>query len=204
MLTGCAGTTELSDPAPETAQEAVEETAEEPVSEEETTEVAEENTEETAENDGAGLANPWKEITEDEAAQNTARLFIVPEGAQNVVWKMMESGENPLIEADFTLDGLDFIARTQYGTPEYEDISGVNYEWTVTDEGKLGGWGSGNMDAKFYRYVGDVSVDLCTWYDIEIGISYSLSTSAADLDGFDIQAVAEAMYPGDEAFYGDF
>ena len=42
--------------------------------------------------------------------------------------------------------------------------------------------------------------DLCTWYDIEIGISYSLSTTAKDLDGFDIQGIVEAMYPGDEAY----
>ena len=37
-------------------------------------------------------------------------------------------------------------------------------------------------------------VDQITWYDIEVGISYSLSVAAADLDGFDIQAVAEQMY----------
>ncbi len=40
-------------------------------------------------------------------------------------------------------------------------------------------------------------LDLITWYDIEIGIAYSLTTAAADLDGFDIQAVAEQMYSAD-------
>ncbi|WP_292213581.1 hypothetical protein [Butyrivibrio sp.] len=35
---------------------------------------------------------------------------------------------------------------------------------------------------------------MITWYDVEIGISYSLSTQDKDLDGFDIQAVAEQMY----------
>ena len=159
-----------------------------------------------------GMADPWREITAEEAAKYP-RMFSVPEGASNVVWRIMDSGadektgKGPLIELDYDIADefgtTSFNARYQYGAGENEDISGMYYDWTVTDEGKLSNWGMGNMDAKFYRFVGDDEMaDLCTWYDIEIGISYSLSTVAPDLDGFDIQGVVESMYPGDQ-IYGD-
>jgi hypothetical protein len=68
----------------------------------------------------------------------------------------------------------------------------------------LANWGEGNMPGKMYRSVNDTGyMDLITWYDIEIGIKYSLSVSAPDLDGFDIQAVAEQMYSGDNEPDGD-
>ena len=63
------------------------------------------------------------------------------------------------------------------------------------EEGSLSSWVEG-MTCKLSRFIGDgESADLCTWYDVETGISYSLSTVAADLDGFDIIAVAGAMAP---------
>jgi phosphatidylethanolamine-binding protein (PEBP) family uncharacterized protein len=105
------------------------------------------------------------------------------------------SGIGSLVQAEFTLDEMEFTARAQYGVDEDTDISGMYYEWTATDDVTLANWGDGNMKGKVYRYVGDGEMaDLCTWYDVEIGIAYSLSVTAADLDGFDIQAVAESMY----------
>lgn len=38
------------------------------------------------------------------------------------------------------------------------------------------------------------SVDVCIWYDVVPGYVYSLSTRGADLDGFDITAIAEQVY----------
>ena len=157
-----------------------------------------------------GMANPWREITAEEAAQYP-RMFTAPAGAKNVVWQVLDSasdkntGKEPLIELDFDIEDeygtQSFCARYQYGADESEDISGMYYDWTVTDEGKLSNWGMGNMNAKFYRFVSDEEMaDLCTWYDIEIGISYCLSTTAPDLDGFDIQAVVESLYPGDQIY----
>ena len=167
---------------------------------------------ESSEEPMVGMAKPWRDITAEEAAKYP-RMFVVPEGASNVAWRIMDSGadaktgKEPLIELDYDIADefgtTSFCARYQYGAGENEDISGMYYDWTVTDEGKLSNWGMGNMDAKFYRFVGDDEMaDLCTWYDIEIGISYSLSTVAPDLDGFDIQGVVESMYPGDQ-IYGD-
>ena len=158
----------------------------------------------------AGMANPWREITEEEAAEYP-RMFVAPKDAVNTVWRILDSasdektGVGPLVELDYDIvdeyGSQSYNARYQYGAAESDDISGMYYDWSDTDEQKLSNWGMGNMNAKFYRYCGDDEMaDLCTWYDVEIGISYSLSTVAPDLDGFDIQATVEAMYPGDEIY----
>ena len=176
------------------------------------TEAVEEAVETPEKENSEQMANPWREITAEEAAKNP-RMFIPPEGATNVVWRILDSaadenGAGPLIELDF--DEVDeyhtqsFTARYQYGVDQNKDISGMYYDWAATDEGTLAHWGEGNMPGKFSRYVSDEEMaDLATWYDIEVGISYSLSTVAPDLDGFDIQAVVEQMYPGDDVIYAD-
>ena len=193
MLTGCTGAGKAAD-VPVIGQE----------TEDQAIEIAE------PEDDGNNMTigNPWRDITEEEARSNSVRLFKVPEGATNVCWRIMDSAadessnKGPLIELDFDIPDeygtLSFSARYQYGADENEDISGMYYNWTVTDDITLANWGEGNMKGKAYRSINDdETADLCTWYDIEIGISYSLSTVAEDLDGFDIQAVAEAMYNPD-------
>ncbi len=164
---------------------------------EDVTEIAPE-TEETAET-AVGIANPWHDSSEEEAYQLIANGFSAPEGATNVTWSKMDNGDWPLIQMTFELDGNEFTAREQTTGDTYEDLSGMYYEWTAEDTGNLGGWRDGLMEAKFYRYIGEEGyVDVVTWYDVEIGLSYSLSVSAPDLDGFDIQAVAEAMYDPDK------
>ena len=157
--------------------------------------------EETAETT-VGMENPWVDITEDEANANCFRLFKAPDGAKDVVWSMcdelgdVEKGIGPMIQLSFTLDDVQFTARAQQGAAEDTDIAGNYVEWTVgPEEATLANWAEGNMPAKTYRSINESGyLDMITWYDIEMGISYSLSAAAADLDGFDIQAVAEQMY----------
>ncbi len=169
--------------------------------------VAEENGEEVI----TQIANPWSDTTEEEAKTLCPRLFKAPEGATNVKWTKCEpdasvEGDSYMVQLDFDLDGLSFTARAKYGTPEYSDISGLYYTWTVgPEDSTLQNWGGGNMEGKAYRLVNDDGyIDLITWYDIEIGISYSLTVSDKDLDGFDIQAVAEEMYnPDNESNVGE-
>ena len=163
---------------------------------EEVTEAVAEPAEETV-----GLANPWRDCTEEEANAACARLFKAPEDAVVNGWRMMDAqnGESPLVEMDFRLNGVDFTARAQQGAAEDADISGMNYEWTVTNDVTFANWGEGNMQGTVSRNIADDwTVDLATWYDVEVGIAYSLSAEAADLEGFDIQAVVEAMYAGAE------
>ena len=188
MIAGCGSASETAqEPAQtESAQEATTEAA-----------ATEQSTEEAV-----GMANPWVDITEEEANSLCARLFKAPEGATVEGWSKCEElgdsskGIGPLVQLSFSLDNNEFTARAQQGASEDTDIAGLYVDWTVgpTDT-TLANWGGGNMTGKTYRSINDTGyVDLITWYDMEIGISYSLSVAAKDLDGFDIQAVAEQMY----------
>ena len=77
---------------------------------------------------------------------------------------------------------------------EAVDASGMYYSWTAEREAQMKNWADGSMTAQLYRAAGEKEyADLCTWYNVETGVSYSLGVTAADLDGFDILAVADAM-----------
>ena len=147
----------------------------------------------------AQLANPWTEITEEEARENCYPLFRVPDGAEVQAWTMCRAagdpaaGTGPLIQLKFALDGMDFTARAQQGAAEDADLSGVYEQWTAgPDDVTLTNRGGGRAPGKTYRAIHEAeTVDLITWHDA--GAGYSLTVAAADLDGFDIQAVAEQM-----------
>ena len=158
---------------------------------------APEEAEEEAE--AIGMPNPWKDVTIEEAQKAVTPLFSIPEGAENVAVTMMEDpeAESPLVQVNFTLDGMDFIARAQNNTEEkYIDGIGMYYDWTVQEEKELKDWAKDTLTAKFSRYLSEnENVDLCTWYDEAAGCGYSLSVASDDLEGFDIMAVVEAMKP---------
>ena len=155
---------------------------------------------------GDQVANPWKAITEDEAIAKIPRLFKAPDDAEDVKWSVMENGETetPMVQLVFEQDNTEFTARAQVG-PEGEDISGMYFEWTSEDEVTLSNWGDGNMKAKLYSYTEDDAVKdmLITWFDVEVGINYSLGAIGDDLNGLDLQAVADQMYIDREATAGD-
>ena len=158
-------------PAAETTEDVTEEPADTQ---------AEDVTEDATE---VGMANPWVEITEEEADTLCPRLFTVPEGANVQEWLKCDELGNPdeelgsVVQLSFELDGMDFTARAQYGAAEDADISGLYVDWTVgPDDVTLANWGEGHMSGKTYRSIyEDGYVDLITWYDVEIGIKYSLS-----------------------------
>ena len=131
-----------------------------------------------------GIANPWRDCTEEEAYQYGPNGFSAPEGATNIHWSLCEAKDDTtlpgtMVQLRFDYDGLNFTAREQpvAGT-EITDISGMYYDWTVTEEGRLKNWAGGNMRAKFMRYVGeDEMADVCLWFDIETGYAYSGKSS---------------------------
>ena len=149
-----------------------------------------------------GMANPWVTVSEEEAQEACMRLFKAPDGATNQEWMVCQelgdasTGVGPLVQLSFSLDDRNFTARAQQGAAEDADIAGNYVDWTVGPEDcTLANWGGGNMTGKFYRAINETGyVDMITWYDMEIGIAYSLSVADKDLDGFDIQAIAERMY----------
>lgn len=135
-----------------------------------------------------GLANPWKETGEEQLIQTLGVRFAVPEGAEGVVYRMLES--ESLAEMHFSLDGADYVARIQ-PADEFTDISGLYYEpWALSDdctvlnrEGRL------MMTSDGSRFVA-----LCLWYDAAPGLMYSLSAHSACLGRLNIHAAAENMF----------
>ena len=139
------------------------------------------------------IPNPWRDITETEAKAVYPQTFTVPDNAENAAWRVMESAGAPaLLELDFELNGLHFTARQQQTGTRDADLSGMYYTWTAQDSMTLCTGLTGTM----YRCIDeDGYADLCIWYDEASGVSYSLGVTAKDLDGFDLQAVAEALFP---------
>ncbi|MCR4741240.1 MAG: hypothetical protein K5886_13400 [Lachnospiraceae bacterium] len=172
------------------------------------TEASEETTEDDEEG-VTGVANPWVDITEEEAREIIPRLFKVPDGAESLGWMKCEDlgdpekGISPLVQLSFLMDDMPFTARAQMGAAEGTDIAGNFVEWTTgPDDVTLANWGEGNMKGQLRRSINETGyVDELTWYDVEIGIVYSLSVAAKDLDGFDIQAVAESMFDAENEPY---
>lgn len=136
-----------------------------------------------------GIPNPWVDTTADGLTEALGLRFGVPEGAENVVYRMLES--DSLAEMTFTWEGMDYCARIKPAA-EFEDISGLYYEWENVQEdftvGSCAAWEARARD-------GETTVDLCLWYDAAPGLMYSICTSADnDLDGFDLLAAAEQVY----------
>jgi len=142
--------------------------------------------------DGAALANPWRDLTGDELARVSGMAFGVPEGAEGVVYRWLES--EGLAEMQFTMDGDEYCARAQsaeLSEGELMNISGMYFQWdheeaiTVNDcPGTLGLAQTGSEDW----------VELCQWYDAGAKRMYSLSVYTTDPDGLDLTAVAQMVH----------
>ncbi len=135
-----------------------------------------------------GMANPWREVTAEELMQVLGFEFGIPEGAENIRYAIIE--DEGLAEMCFTWYEMDYTARMK-ATAEFEDISGLYYDvWDYEDDCTVG-----YCEGRVMRAHDDAGmVDLCLWYDVAPGLMYSVSASGSDLDGFDIQAAAEALF----------
>ena len=147
------------------------------------------------EGNAVALPNPWRDVTEEEAQALCPGSLTAPDGAENVRWSAMENGGEPaLVQLSFDLNGSSYTAREQVTGDGSADISGMYYNWTAQTDITLQNWEESAKTGTYFRYIGeDEWADLCSWYDTAKGISYSLSVTAKDLDGFDLQAIAEAL-----------
>ncbi len=146
-----------------------------------------EDSSDAADTEEDAIANPWTETDATGILNATGFLMSAPAGATNVTYSYIE--DDGLAQMSYELDGKNWNYRMQY-TDMLTDISGMNYNWDSEEEGEVS-W----MAANYYAYVGDEEmVHLVCWYDALTGIDYSLSATAADLDGMDIQAYAEEIY----------
>jgi hypothetical protein len=134
------------------------------------------------------LANPWVDMTAEELSDASSLSFGVPEGAENVIYRYMESDH--LAEMQFTIGNDEFCARIQ-PADEPMNISGMFFEWENEEDVKIGSCtgtiGQAQTGSEDY-------VELCQWYDADQGLQYSLSVYTTDVDGLDLAAVAEQVY----------
>ena len=140
-----------------------------------------------------GIANPWTDMTKEELEQVSGVPFGVPEGAEEIVYRWLES--EGVAEMQFTLDGDEYCARVKPAALEagqLENISGMYYGWENEESVTIG-----HCDGTIGQYQtgSEEWVELCQWYDMAPGLMYSLSVyTTGDLDGLDLTAVAEMVY----------
>lgn len=155
--------------------------------------------EETVESESAaenfvGMNNPWVESDQAGVLENVGFTMTPPSGATNVTYQYLTT--TGMGQMQYEYDGINWVYRIQ-PTNDFEDISGMYFEWDAETDGKVGAW-----DAKYMSRVseeeGDVQV--VNWYEIVTGVSYSLIAQSPDLDGIDIQVFAEEIY---EPLQGD-
>lgn len=177
-MTGCSKTADSTATAAETTAEST----------------TEESTEESSEAEEAvGMPNPWTESDEQGVLEATGFEIAAPEGAEDVSYSYMKEGK--LAQVQYVLDDINWVYRMEQAD-ELTDISGMNYNWT--DDDKSEGTVSGR-EAVYYGYLApedsdEDDVQLVNWYDAVTGVTYSLSATAKDLDGMDIEAYAEQLY----------
>ncbi len=136
-----------------------------------------------------GMPNPWQyEVSPEDVQKMVNESFTVPEGAENVVYGIMESEK--LAEVQFDLDGVSYCARME-PAKEFTDISGMYYTWDAEGVDQVNG-----LDAQERRYLSDEEEDAdnILFYDADKQMMYSISATTPDLDGFDLVAVAETVF----------
>ena len=138
------------------------------------------------------MINPWETVTAEELKEFSGFVFGVPEGAENIVYRLLR--DQGLAEMQFTMGEDDYCARmqvTELQEGEWMNISGMYFAWENEEEVQIGRCrgtiGQAQADASDW-------VELCTWYDSTSEIVYCLSVCTTDLDGLDLTAVAEQVY----------
>lgn len=143
--------------------------------------------------DWPSAANPWEDVTAEQLTEETGLSFGVPEGAEDVVYRLLRS--EGMAEMQFTWEECEFCARIQPASlqdGELLNISGMYFAWENEEEVSVGHCRGTIGQAKTGS---EEWVELCLWYDAAPGLMYSLSMyTAADPDGLDLAAVAESVY----------
>ena len=144
-----------------------------------------------------GVENPWVESDKEGVIEATGLNIYIPEDATDAKYSYMKTSN--MAQVTYTYNGHDSWTFRKQKTDMFMDISGMYYEWVYQGETKVSG-----KDAMDYVYVeGDdgsgmidniFGVQVINWYDDTTGISYSLSVSGMDLNGMDIQVIAEHLF----------
>ncbi|MDO4982451.1 MAG: hypothetical protein Q4E35_02720 [Eubacteriales bacterium] len=118
-----------------------------------------------------GMPNPMTEVTAQELLDKQGFTFELPEGAEDVHYFTID-GEQVISQMTFVLDGKKVCCRIMPdGIPEnreVKDISGMYYDWKVTENGKVF-----YNDAVFRLNEGEQG--WVGWYDYVPGLLYNVS-----------------------------
>lgn len=140
-------------------------------------------------NKEVAVANPWTNVSKEDLLIGLGFDMTAPNGAIVTGYQINESEKIGQLTFKYGEPELEYIFRMK-STAEFEDISGMNYEWDVEDDASIS-WCEGKMKRAITE---EETVNVCLWYDVVPGIMYSLTTSAPDLDGFDIEAIALLIF----------
>ncbi len=145
------------------------------------------------------IANPWTES--DKQGIKDAIGFQMPDApsdATEVFYSYMKEGG--MAQLSYKTGKRNWTYRMQK-TDKLTDISGVYYDWDVTEKGKVG-----DYDAEYLTYsdatgeeefIDDIFCAwVVNWYDGAAGVTHSLSVSGKDLNGMDFQVYAESFLIG--------
>lgn len=146
--------------------------------------------------ENAAIENQWTESNEQGVLEATGYSIKAPGDAIEVNYSFC--ADEKMAQVNYQKDGINWTYRIK-ASSEAEDISGMNYEWNVSEEGTVSGKKAiymGYSDAKEGSdFIDDVKyIQVVNWYDALTGVSYSLSASGTDLNGMDIQVYAEQIY----------
>lgn len=134
-----------------------------------------------------GMVNPWCETTQEELLETLGVTFGVPEGAEEIVYRMME--EEGVAEMQFAWQGTEYVARIR-SAEAFEDISGFFYDWDSEETCEIG-WCEGQL---LNAQTDEGGVWLCLWYDAAPGLMYSLGTHGSVKAQPELLSLAEEVY----------
>lgn len=137
----------------------------------------------------AGLPNPMVDSDPKGIMDRFGVEFGVPEGAKDVRYFIVD---DTFAEMQFNKDGIKYHARIQPAA-EFTDISGIVGGWDVEDDCSLFG-GRGQAKAMRVNSGEAGTYDTILWFDVVPGVMYSITANAADLDGYDLQPMAETVF----------
>lgn len=141
--------------------------------------------------------NPWVSTDKDGILSATGLNINTPADATNAQYSYLKTSN--VAQVTFSYAGHDDWTFRMQKTDKLEDISGLYYEWGYQESVMVSG-----KEAMSYAYaegaddsgmIDDMfGVQLINWYDDSTGTTYSLSVLGNDLNGMDIQAIAENVF----------
>lgn len=136
----------------------------------------------------ASEGNPLRSVTAEQMEAELGVRFSLPEGAQDADYTII-SGEQPLAQVTFLLDGATCCCRAQSADipgEELPDISGMYYTWEERATDLVG-----YNEALLSWIEGQEGV--IRWYDYAPGLLYSVSVSSG-AGMAELIALAEEIY----------